>query len=1796
MKTYNLKESLIQMDKDTDFKYTLTDLYEACQLDEAKKKELVQYIDAKDPVGMNAMLCNEAGVMTENIGDDIPDDEMPEDIKAEAWSPDLTDCPECGDVSFDSKKGRCTKCFYRESLKEAFQEGDMVWVKPSNKSGRVVSVKGDTVEVEIMGGEDPDRRDTFYTSDLELEDSLNESEESEESGELDFSIYNLTDDQIEKVKYIRQHLDTVEGYKAYYELEKEITDEGGCMDIFYDLSADFAWDNRFSVAITKLALADNRPDLADPEYLPGGAYAEYMNDPKYADVLLEDMSKPNLEATLRAAAENKLAEMGYEGDFIDEYFGINLTDTEDNRIKITVWGELSYEESSELADVLNHIVAEEDPDAYFDHETSGRMAAYIRKDQSEDIPDEAMVAEWSEKFNACKTWEQLKDVYGEFYHIRDDLNNGTHRALYDIIDKKIDELKPVEEGLEEAVAAPSRPSIARVLSNNMHKLEYCNTPNEFRETIMDLVSKAEVDPKEIQKLQRALYSKKSVSALWSTIATYMTGMKVSDGDNWQNESLIENAEKAPATIYSMLDAADKYVDNDEYPEGASEEEIIEIAKNNPDCMKVTKWTEGMIGPDEVVWEREVDTWFICQYEGGAEYEHAEGGYHYETLTLVDKETFPSKAAAQKRLAELAAEAEQEGQEVVALTNDFFRIKTGKYIGDCEEYHVEAKEGAHASGKKVYEGLNEAILKEMDSPEDKPYSAEEIKKEIKSLTQNFTRKKDNLKCGFKEENDAAVKELKKHYTNVTSEKRGEWFEITFSGLKKDLKEAVTNEPVKLASEYFYDTIKNIQDAGWSDVLSFAEDSGWIRGNQIVIPAGTVMTLVDDNRHFNVYWVKTNAGDEFIPFNKDFIAESPLSFEDPEAEGANAYNVTFYMDSLDDNVMSGPHTTQKIYANSEEEAKKKLMDSSTDKYYIPTIVKIELAESKKLSEGAKVNHWTDAHKELMNVCNKYFNGAEYTVDDAIVDDEVEALYREHEGDPNWDFAWLRWLESIVDPHEYPGYDEEDVGYDPEYIEDRVDYYSKKYGQELSKLKSKFYPSFSNSVNESWLTAKNYSLGIGMATLAKKLKDHIKKNKYYSPTVDVKYTEKTNSRPYLTTCSYKIVVEDPETDEIPYLVISASESPDIETCTIEEMDESSGKLWKMAKFSSFPDLIKALYVFGFNGTLHWFEDFNFKDVRDSYAGDWSSWVRNARNESFEHSINESKSINEERVTLKEGSYLSDKELAKYRYTGLWEIIQEYNIRDEEVIKKLLDDAEFMRVIDKYSDPLWSAATFIRGKVLALTDPEKYNSPEERFRRKYAGDKMYNIAVEHGFVGDFELAKRIENDPEYRPLICKYTDSLWSCASAIKRIVDRHKNESLTEAMTYTDVNGFLGEPGEKYTMSQFRRMWQDKDNDPVMRGYDSFEEWVGETISQMDAHDDEEDYIDSTYHDYSEDELRKMGAFDNLDDPVAPSGRGKLSCATFIDKSGIMGEAGAKYTVNDLADYWENNRGSDPVLANYNGDWKKWLDDTIEQMEVSYDSSLFEESLTESINENAVSSNLPENIDAFLEEIAQAHGLFDYNDIIKFNPSENDINKLNDLLAQYEDAMVNEDESEAIAKEVANIVNKKSFEDMLKDPEIQRRNAEYADRMKAKHDKENELAQEAKNWPDDKILTYEEALALAKAYYAQGGDGFYETADEGYFNLLVQEFGPQTVKSMKQEFGVFDSVAKDRMTESFKAGDRVKQKFANPYNVGEVIKVKDSSKDGRMAYVKWDYSDGADEEWVQFDEISPYNEEDEKAGYYE
>jgi hypothetical protein len=88
MKRINIRESLLNMDRETDCRYDLTSLYESVKLDDEKKKQLCQYIDKVDIDATNRFLSNEAssqGLM-ENASDDIDDDQLKEYYDTEGYT------------------------------------------------------------------------------------------------------------------------------------------------------------------------------------------------------------------------------------------------------------------------------------------------------------------------------------------------------------------------------------------------------------------------------------------------------------------------------------------------------------------------------------------------------------------------------------------------------------------------------------------------------------------------------------------------------------------------------------------------------------------------------------------------------------------------------------------------------------------------------------------------------------------------------------------------------------------------------------------------------------------------------------------------------------------------------------------------------------------------------------------------------------------------------------------------------------------------------------------------------------------------------------------------------------------------------------------------------------------------------------------------------------------------------------------------------------------------------------------------------------------------------------------------------------------------------------------------------------------------------------------------------------------------------------------------------------------------------------------------------------------------------
>ena len=83
----------------------------------------------------------------------------------------------------------------------------------------------------------------------------------------------------------------------------------------------------------------------------------------------------------------------------------------------------------------------------------------------------------------------------------------------------------------------------------------------------------------------------------------------------------------------------------------------------------------------------------------------------------------------------------------------------------------------ARGGKFYIRASKKNLTE-DSDDDRPYSYEETEAELQSLTQNWTREKDQLKCGYDEEKNYGMEILSKHGYECNADRQGGWWIVDY----------------------------------------------------------------------------------------------------------------------------------------------------------------------------------------------------------------------------------------------------------------------------------------------------------------------------------------------------------------------------------------------------------------------------------------------------------------------------------------------------------------------------------------------------------------------------------------------------------------------------------------------------------------------------------------------------------------------------------------------------------------------------------------------------------------------------------------------------------------------------------------------------------------------------------------------------------------------------------------------------------------------------------------------------------
>ena len=115
----------------------------------------------------------------------------------------------------------------------------------------------------------------------------------------------------------------------------------------------------------------------------------------------------------------------------------------------------------------------------------------------------------------------------------DEVNVSTDDVEIEIQDKEEseEEADEIDEGTEEVTEtvdlAAKDNTVAGILRQHMDELSSIFDPNELRNKVIEIVDSSDIADKPVaDKLKKALFSKKSVGALLSTIATYMTGDKV----------------------------------------------------------------------------------------------------------------------------------------------------------------------------------------------------------------------------------------------------------------------------------------------------------------------------------------------------------------------------------------------------------------------------------------------------------------------------------------------------------------------------------------------------------------------------------------------------------------------------------------------------------------------------------------------------------------------------------------------------------------------------------------------------------------------------------------------------------------------------------------------------------------------------------------------------------------------------------------------------------------------------------------------------------------------------------------------------------------------------------------------------------------------------------------------------------------------------------------------------------------------------------------------------------------------
>lgn len=563
----------------------------------------------------------------------------------------------------------------------------------------------------------------------------------------------------------------------------------------------------------------------------------------YFENFTEDMgSVTNEEIRLDVVnnAIDALHDMGYDDDFIGDYVHIEVKDTEDGRIKVEVRGEFNYEELSELSDRLNKVVSKYDKYAYFDAEDSGIASAYILKDQSDYVVSEEIVKAFAELIDACETKEDLKKVYIE--HIRpsvenDVINTATLDEILNIFDKKLDTLVDDETINESTLnegpgAGYTIKSSGYDVNGEIIDVKYSEVEDKHY-TNCKLDCKVNLTGK-VQKFNAEAAYTGTGDVQYLPIKCDHVYIEATKGDLEDWEVINSNNEINKTALLDLInddlsDAKCSFTYGGGWSHATYDGQLTD-----------DDWLDGTHCCDMKA------SIYLSDEEDIKKVDRMTYGYGYETMYYVidenddEVESFEDEHEA----IEYAKKNNCSRVERVFVTIDW---------DENEDIDYDSIVWENEEVEEMDEKLSTSTKTLRESDETTPYTKEEVERELKSFTHNFTIKGGDLKTGFKEEKNFCVEILKQHYKVVEvsgdDRREGTWYHISFAKPK-------LNEKLDTSTKTFSQWFDETQPKGNDEFYPF---SNYVKTfeSAAVLKDATAMDIVKNaHKFYDVYPVDSS----------------------------------------------------------------------------------------------------------------------------------------------------------------------------------------------------------------------------------------------------------------------------------------------------------------------------------------------------------------------------------------------------------------------------------------------------------------------------------------------------------------------------------------------------------------------------------------------------------------------------------------------------------------------------------------------------------------------------------------------------------------------------------------------------------------------------------------------------------------------------------------------------------------------------------------------------------------------------